>query len=83
MLLIEEHVSLLFYSDLMTTAPPTTAAASTLPATTFRVTTAPPTAAPPMPPITDCDGRQGCGGETEAPSDYGTAMGKTLMLRLS
>lgn len=84
MLLIQEHVSLLFDSDLITTAPPTTAVASTLPATTIGVTTATPTTVPPMPPVTDCeDGRQECGGETEAPDDYGTAMGKTLMLIFS
>lgn len=83
MLLIQEHVSLLFDSDLITTAPPTTPVASTLPATTFRVTTATPSTVPPMPPITGCeDGQQECGGETDAPYDYGTAMGKTLMFQL-
>lgn len=84
MLLIQEHFSSLFDSDLITTAPPTTPVASTLPATTFRVTTATPTTVPAMPPVTDCeDGQQECGGETEAPYDYGTAMGKTSMLRFS
>lgn len=88
MLLIQEHFQILtflylnlFDSDLITTALPTTAAASTLPATTFRVTTATPSTVPAMPPITDCeDGEQGCGGETEASYDYGTAMGKTITL---
>ncbi|XP_011615049.1 neuropilin-1a-like [Takifugu rubripes] len=62
--------------DLITTAPPTTPVASTLPATTLRVTMATPTTVSPMPPITDCeDGQQECGGETEAPYDYGTTIG--------
>uniref|UniRef100_A0A8D3A2A4 Neuropilin n=1 Tax=Scophthalmus maximus TaxID=52904 RepID=A0A8D3A2A4_SCOMX len=57
--------------EITTAAPPTTPIASTLPMTTFGATTTAPITVPGTTPAPDCEeGRQGCGGETEAPDDY-------------
>lgn len=45
--------------------------------TTFGATTTAPTTIPGTAPAIDCEeGRQECGGETEAPDDYDTLTGK-------
>ncbi|KAK5860395.1 hypothetical protein PBY51_021876 [Eleginops maclovinus] len=60
--------------DITTTSAPTTPGASTLPMTTFGATTTAPITIPGTTAGSDCEDGRDCGGETDAPEDYDTAM---------